>query len=58
MTNPWLAEPKPEAVLPRDALEDRIQHLLSTQNMAVVATVPRTGRRPPRRSGTTASAWR
>ena len=43
MTNPWLRKPKPEAVLSRDDLEDRIQHLLSTQNMAVVATVAADG---------------
>ena len=39
MTNPWLAEPKPDAVLLCAVHEERIQQLLSTQNMAVVATV-------------------
>ena len=39
VTNPWLAGPAPDGVLPREELEERILHLLSTQNMAVVATV-------------------
>jgi general stress protein 26 len=37
-TNPWLAGPKPDGVLPRETLEERILNLLSSQNMAVVAT--------------------
>lgn len=39
LTNPWLAGPAPAAELPRGALEERILNLLSTQNMAVIATV-------------------
>lgn len=39
LTNPWLAEPAPGLELPREQLEERILHLLSTQNMAVIATV-------------------
>lgn len=39
LTNPWLAEPTPGRELPREHLEDRILNLLSTQNMAVIATV-------------------
>ncbi len=39
LTNPWLAGPAPEGVLPREQLEERILHLLSSQNMAVIATV-------------------
>lgn len=39
VTNPWLAGPAPDAVLPRQQLEERILHLLSTQNVAVIATV-------------------
>ncbi len=39
LTNPWLAGPAPAAELPREALEERILNLLSTQNMAVIATV-------------------
>ncbi|TNM41150.1 pyridoxamine 5'-phosphate oxidase family protein [Nocardioides albidus] len=39
VTNPWLAEPAPDAVLPREELEERILNLLSSQNTAVVATV-------------------
>ncbi|UOE43022.1 pyridoxamine 5'-phosphate oxidase family protein [Agromyces larvae] len=42
-TNPWLNGPSPDGVAPRDLLEDRILNLLSTQNMAVVATVARDG---------------
>lgn len=41
--NPWLAEPKPTRLLPRELLEDRILNLLSSQNMAVVATVTSDG---------------
>lgn len=39
LTNPWLAGPSPDGVLPRAELEERILNLLSSQNMAVVATV-------------------
>jgi len=42
-SNPWLAEPKPTGLLPRELLEDRILNLLSSQNMAVVATVTSDG---------------
>ncbi|MFC5729999.1 MULTISPECIES: pyridoxamine 5'-phosphate oxidase family protein [Nocardioides] len=39
LTNPWLVGPAPDRQLPREELEDRILNLLSTQNMAVVATI-------------------
>lgn len=39
LTNPWLAGPSPDRELAREDLEERILHLLSTQNMAVIATV-------------------
>jgi general stress protein 26 len=39
LNNPWLAAPKPEGLMTREALEDRILNLLSSQNMAVIATV-------------------
>jgi general stress protein 26 len=39
LTNPWLSGPTPVRQLPREHLEDRILNLLSTQNMAVIATV-------------------
>ncbi|WP_408896095.1 pyridoxamine 5'-phosphate oxidase family protein [Nocardioides sp. R1-1] len=39
LTNPWLAGPAPHNTLPREQLEERILHLLSTQNVAVIATV-------------------
>lgn len=42
-TNPWLAGPAPTQELPREQLEERILNLLSSQNMAVVATVNRDG---------------
>ena len=38
VTNPWLAGPTPTARLDRERLEERILHLLSTQNMCVLAT--------------------
>lgn len=38
IANPWLAGPSSQRRLPRDELEERILNLLSTQNMAVVAT--------------------
>ena len=43
ITNPWLAEPASTKPLPHAELEDRILSLLSTQNMAVVATVTEHG---------------
>ena len=43
LTNPWLAGPTPERVLPRTLLEDRILNLLSTHNVAVIATVNKDG---------------
>lgn len=43
ITNPWLTEPKPDGGCPRDLLEDRILNLLSNNNMAVIATVAKTG---------------
>ncbi|MFI5732947.1 pyridoxamine 5'-phosphate oxidase family protein [Kribbella sp. NPDC051587] len=43
LTNPWLTGPTPDGVLPRPELEERILNLLSTQNLAVVATVNRDG---------------
>lgn len=43
LTNPWLSGPAPDVALPRVQLEERILHLLSTQNMAVVATVSADG---------------
>lgn len=42
-TNPWLAGPAPTLELPREQLEERILNLLSSQNMAVIATVNRDG---------------
>lgn len=39
LTNPWLLEETPRRRLPRERLEERILNLLSSQNMAVVATV-------------------
>ena len=39
LTNPWLAGSTPDRRLPRIELEERILNLLSTQNMAVIATV-------------------
>ncbi|MBM7519659.1 pyridoxamine 5'-phosphate oxidase family protein [Nocardioides nitrophenolicus] len=39
VTNPWLAGPAPDAVLPREQLEERILNLLSAHNTAVIATV-------------------
>lgn len=38
MSNPWLAGPAPTGRLDREALEERILYLLSTQNMCVLAT--------------------
>ena len=39
ISNPWLAVAQRERVCPREMLEDRILNLLSTQNVAVIATV-------------------
>jgi len=38
LTNPWLSEPAPDRRLPRERLDERIQNLLSSQNMCVLAT--------------------
>jgi len=38
LTNPWLSEPTPTGQLDREWLEERILHLLSSQNMCVLAT--------------------
>ncbi|MFK4085421.1 pyridoxamine 5'-phosphate oxidase family protein [Kribbella sp. NPDC020789] len=38
-----MADPTPTGVLPREELEERILNLLSTHNLAVVATVNRDG---------------
>lgn len=43
MTNPWLSGRTPDGVLPRAELEERILNLLSSQNMAVVATTTADG---------------
>lgn len=39
ITNPWLSGPSPTSTCPSELLQDRILNLLSTQNMAVIATV-------------------
>ena len=39
LTNPWLAGPAPDRELPRVVLEERILNLLSTNNVAVIATM-------------------
>jgi nitroimidazol reductase NimA-like FMN-containing flavoprotein (pyridoxamine 5'-phosphate oxidase superfamily) len=39
LTNPWLADPSSDRELPREQLGERILNLLSSQNMAVIATV-------------------
>jgi nitroimidazol reductase NimA-like FMN-containing flavoprotein (pyridoxamine 5'-phosphate oxidase superfamily) len=41
--HPWLAQPSPKTALPREQLEARIEQLLATQNMCVVATLGKTG---------------
>lgn len=38
LTNPWLIGPTPTKRLDRERLEERILHLLSSQNMCVLAT--------------------
>lgn len=43
LSNPWLSDPAPTAELPRKQLEERILNLLSSQNMAVIATVNKDG---------------
>ncbi len=35
---PWVEPPQPDKALPKDQLEDRIQHLLAGTNMCVLAT--------------------
>ncbi|GIW10503.1 MAG: pyridoxamine 5'-phosphate oxidase family protein [Chloroflexi bacterium] len=37
--HPWLSQPPPTARLPREQLEDRIEQLLASQNLCVLATV-------------------
>ncbi|KGN32624.1 pyridoxamine 5'-phosphate oxidase [Knoellia sinensis KCTC 19936] len=39
LTNPWLSGPAPDVDLPREQLEERILNLLSSHNLAVIATV-------------------
>lgn len=39
LTNPWLAGPSPDRELSRERLEERILNLLSSHDLAVVATV-------------------
>ncbi len=39
----WLGEPNPKAKLSREQLADRIERLLTTQNMCVLATVGQDG---------------
>ncbi|WP_436699163.1 pyridoxamine 5'-phosphate oxidase family protein [Nocardioides sp. BYT-33-1] len=43
VTNPWLAGPAPEGILPREQVEERILNLLSAQNTAVIATIAADG---------------
>lgn len=43
ITNPWLSDPTPTAPCPREILEERILNLLSTHNLAVIATVAANG---------------
>ena len=43
ISNPWLDGPSPDRDLPSEQLEERILNLLSTQNLAVIATVNRDG---------------
>ncbi|SDJ22078.1 Pyridoxamine 5'-phosphate oxidase [Frankineae bacterium MT45] len=43
ITNSWLAGPAPTAPCPPELLEERILNLLSTQNLAVIATVAEDG---------------
>ncbi|MFE0588444.1 pyridoxamine 5'-phosphate oxidase family protein [Micromonospora echinospora] len=38
LTNPWLTGPTPTKRLDRERLDERILHLLSSQNMCVLAT--------------------
>lgn len=40
---PWVEPPWPDKTLPRDQLEDRIQQLLGSANMCVLATVDADG---------------
>jgi|SRR5579875_2627082 len=43
LTNPWLGGRVPDVDCPRDVLEERILNLLSTHNVAVIATVTADG---------------
>ena len=43
ITNPWLSGATPAKVMPRADLEEHILNLLSSQNMAVIATTNRDG---------------
>lgn len=43
LTNPWLVGPTPDRDLPPEQLEERILNLLSTHNLAVIATVSKDG---------------
>jgi general stress protein 26 len=43
LSNPWLADPAPDRDLPPERLEERILNLLSTHNLAVIATVNHDG---------------
>ena len=43
LSNPWLAGPLPDRDLPPEQLEERILNLLSTHNLAVIATVNHDG---------------
>lgn len=43
LTNPWLTGPSPDRDLPWERLEERILNLLSTHNLAVIATVNKDG---------------
>lgn len=43
LTHPWLADPVPDQLLPREELTERILNLLASQNLAVIATVDRHG---------------
>lgn len=43
ITNPWLAGSSSDQILPRAELEERILNLLSSQNLAVIATTTSDG---------------
>jgi hypothetical protein len=40
---PWLEPPWPEELLPRDQLQDRIEQLLASTNICVMATINKAG---------------